>query len=215
MSASLRAAHAAAALDAAELGFRQPWRHARELRAEGADACQRGARGASAIKRLTFRQRRADPARVLFHLQAGGARDCSFRRPMCGRSGSSTTCRAAIATRIRRGSCRICASSTRSRASTCRNGSSSGRAAGAGAGHQNKTATHDHLSPEGWEDLPGGGAEALLQRDPDQGELALRALRLRPGGLAGDAASSATTGCTTWPRSSRCACRAGATCGAC
>ena len=56
-------------------------------------------------------------------------------------------------------------------------------------GTENKTVTHYHLAPHDWEDLPGRRAEALLQRDPDQGELALSALRFRPRLDAGHAAS--------------------------
>ena len=45
----------------------------------------------------------------------------------------------------------------------------------------NKTATHDHMADSGLGGPPRRRPEALLQRDRDQGELALRADRHRPG----------------------------------
>ena len=74
-------------------------------------------------------------------------------------------------------------------------------------GTDNKTVSHYHLAPEDWEDLPGGEQTALLQRDPDQGELALHPLRFRSRDDEGNRTSAATTASSTCRPSTRSASR--------
>ncbi len=161
-------------------------------------------------------QARADPASSSISPSSRRRTSCGCPRPTCARSASSTTCRPATAMPTPGASCRICAFSIAHDGQHLQKWQFKRKTtAFKPLGTENKTVTHYHLAPQDWEDLPGRRAEALLQRDPDQGELALRPLRLRSRRDAGDALPVQRPQSSTSRASSRSASRRCATSGAC
>ena len=146
------------ALDPAELGFRLAWRRRRLLCAEDGDAAaKRGAQNVT-LKRLTFRKARADPDRVLFHLQARGERAAAVETDV---RSFGFLYDLQVGDQRWRGRA---AGDAASALPQCR-----GRRAPAEMavqaqapptsvpiGNVGKTITHYHLAPTDWEDLPGG-----------------------------------------------------------